>query len=324
MISKNVPVIIGTMLLVGATIFGATQYGKVVNQQKDLAKKEGDIKYLEETLESEIKDNVVLEKENTLLSKKIKELQAIIGKLQSEIKSLESKVKSQKKKIASYDAKLKQIEKDYNSLKKQISEITRSGKSSKAQIVQLENEKALLRKKVEELHQEKEKQLVVTKQTEAEILDKQVSEAKFKRLTSIVNNTSIRFQSITGRKSRFGRPITKVKKKNWQYTIIEFFLEHNDMNLLLDEKFILKVVNTDTKEVLSYIESNPNFPNSDKDSKGIQFKFDGNLVEIAHYNNQQKKKGNYELQVLYLNEDGEEYQLLNGVRAITKDGKFID
>ena len=324
MISKNVPVIIGTVLLVGATIFGATQYGKVVNQQKDLAKKEGDIKYLEETLESEIKENVVLEKENTLLAKQLKELKAIVSKLKSEIASLKSTVKSQKSKIASYDKKLKQIEKDYKALKKQITDFTKSGHASKEQIAKLENEKALLRKKVEELHQEKEKELVVTKQTEAEILDKQVSEAKFKRLTSIVNNTSIRFQSITGRKSRFGRPITKIKKKNWQYTIIEFFLEHNDLNLLLDEKFILKVVNTDTKEVLSYIESNPNFPNSDKDSKGIQFKFDGNLVEIAHYNNQQKKKGNYELQVLYLSEDGEEYQLLNGVRTITKDGKFVD
>jgi len=96
---------------------------------------------------------------------------------------------------------------------------------------------------------------------------------------------------------------------------------HNDLRLLLDESFMVKIVNSDTHEILSYIESNPNFPESDIDTKGMKFKYDGNLVEVAYYNNQDRIGKNYEVQIFYVTDDGEEYLMQNGAKPFIIGGK---
>ena len=98
---------------------------------------------------------------------------------------------------------------------------------------------------------------------------------------------------------------------------------HDDHQLLLDEQFIAKVVNADTHEILSYVESNPNFPESDRDSKGIKFNFDGNLIEIAHFNNQKKQGSNFEVQIFYIDNNGQEHLLNGGVRQFIKNRKVV-
>ena len=90
-----------------------------------------------------------------------------------------------------------------------------------------------------------------------------------------------------------------------------------------NENFIVKIVNSDTQEILSYIESNPNFPESDKDSKGVNFQYDGNLIEIAYYNNQPKEGKNYEAQLFYIDENGKEYLLRHGIKQIIQNRRPI-
>ena len=107
-----------------------------------------------------------------------------------------------------------------------------------------------------------------------------------------------------------------------KYTVVEFFLEHEDLKLLLDEQFLVKIVNSKSGDVLSYIESNPNFPDSEIDSKGVEFKFDGNMLEISYFNNQKKSGDNYEIQIFYLS-NGEEYLLLEGSKPFLKDRKVL-
>ncbi|MFT7605623.1 MAG: hypothetical protein ACI8VT_003220, partial [Saprospiraceae bacterium] len=180
------------------------------------------------------------------------------------------------------------------------------------------------RQEISSLAVQKEQEIVSRQETEAELLDRQISEARFKRITDLVNNTKVKFNKITLSTERFGKAITKIKKENskWKYTVVEFFLEHEDLKLLLDEQFIVKIVNTNNGEILSYIESNPNFPDSEIDSKGVEFKFDGNMLEISYFNNQEKNADNYEVQVFYLSH-GEEYLLLNGTKPFIKDRKAL-
>ena len=104
---------------------------------------------------------------------------------------------------------------------------------------------------------------------------------------------------------------------------MEFTLINEDVRALLDEHFKVKIVNSDTQEILSFIESNPNFPKSSKDSKGLHFNYDGNLVEVAYYNNQAKKGDNFEIQVSYISDDGKEHLLRHGVKKFIEDRKVI-
>ncbi len=84
---------------------------------------------------------------------------------------------------------------------------------------------------------------------------------------------------------------------------------------------VLKIIDMDTNQILSYVESNPNFPDNQLKIDGLQFKFDGNMIEIVHFNNEKKESKNYELQLYYIDEDGEETMLMDGAKQIVKDGK---
>ena len=278
---------------------------------------------MEESLETETQQNILLTDDNIILRDKLKEVRDSIVQLKSELVYLKKKVKKQNKTIKEIKSQLKKVEKDYVALRKHIAELARKDEVDKNLINQLEAEKAELRKQIEKLNVVREQEVIAHQATEKELLDRQVSEARFKRIRDIVNNTKVNFQNIFAKKKRYGRPLGKIKRQNskWRYTVIEFFLVHDDLKLLLDETFVVKVVDSDTHEILSYIESNPNFPNSDIDTKGVKFKYDGNLVEIVYYNNQNRTGKNYEIQIFYVTDDGEEYMLENGNKPFIVGGK---
>ena len=100
-------------------------------------------------------------------------------------------------------------------------------------------------------------------------------------------------------------------------------MEHNQPKTILDKEFVLKIVDMDHQNNVPYIESNPAFPKGMGDDKGISYYFDGNLVEVLHYNNQPKTGKNYEIQVFFKSEDEEEYLLLDGVKQFIQDGSVI-
>lgn len=321
--SKILPIFLGTLIIVSMSAFSVYQYNAIKKEKEKVQYLNDEKEFLAESLEMETHQNIILSDDNTILRQKLAELRDSVSMLQTLVGQLQQKVKQQNATIKKLRAQIGQMEKDYVALKKQISELARKDEVDQNFIMQLESEKAELRKEIANLHIEKEQQVIEHQATEAELIDKQVSEARFIRITDIVNNTRVNFQNVYAKKKRYGRPLSKIKSKNskWHYTIIEFFLIHNDMKMLLDEQFIVKIVDTKTHEILSYIESNPNFPNSDRDTKGVKFKFDGNLVEVAYYNNQNRTGSDYEIQVFYVTENGEEYLLENGTIPFIIDGK---
>ncbi len=323
--TKVLPIAIGVLALIGMASFSVYQTSTIKEQNNTIRVQTEEMKFLEESLQTEMGENELLLSDNTLLRQKIEELQDSIAQLQLVIGTLEGKVKKQTKTICKLRSKIKQLENEYDGLKARIAQEARQENADRELIAQLEAEKAEMRREMANLNQEKNEAAKERKASKKELLDRQVSEARFRRITSIVNNTRIVFEKISLHSKRFGRSITRLKKKNskWRYTTIEFRLDHQDLKLLLDEKFIVKIVDRDNGKVMSYIESNPNFPDSSIDSKGVNFKYDGNLVEISYYNNQPKIAKNYEVQVYFVSDEGEEYLLLNGTRPFVKDRKVI-
>ena len=317
--SKALPLIVGTAILFVLAGFNVHQFSNNEETMKMLEMKDVNINNLQDDLQEEEEENAALTLRNDYLQKKVVDLRDSINFLRSEIYILRKKVSKQDDLIASVNEKLIGIEQNYEELKGQVTRLHEIEKVDKLRIQELEQEKTDIRKAMEKLNRVKEEATVVKEKTEAEIMDAEISKDRFEKLTSLVNNTKVRFDKISIRKSRYGKSLAKIKKSNWKYTIINFYLEHTDLKVLLDEKFIVKIVDMDSNDVLSYIETNPNFPNSDIDSKGVQFNFDGNMIELTHHNNQSKEGRNYEAQIYYVNDEGEEYLLMNGVQQILNE-----
>ncbi len=323
--TKLIVGILGTALLVGFTAVGFKQQQKIEGQSKTIVTQGEEIDFLEESLEATVAENKVLLEENHELENQVAQLRNQVAELKSQVKSLQGKVSRQKRQLRSFDKKLKKMEQQYNQLRDEIAEIHKAGALDKVKIDQLELEKAQIRQQVESLNVQKDQMVKQQQITEAELLDRQVSEARMRRINNIVNETAVEFVNVITRKKRYSKPVNRIRNgKGWKYTIVNFHLNNADKQALLDERFLVKIINSDTHEILSYIESNPNFPNSTIDSKGVPFRFDGNLVEIAHFNNLQKKGKNYEIQVFYVDDQGKEYPLINGLRPLVVSGKVLE
>lgn len=317
--------VLGTACFIGMIAVGVTQNNKIKGQGKTILTQEKEIDFLEENLEATIKENQTLLEENHELENQVIALKAKVNSLKSQIKKLEGKVSKQKKKLWAFESQLKKMQANYEQLKTEIADIHRNGQLDKEKISQLENEKSQIREQMENLQVQKQQISQLQKQTEQELLDRQVSEARYRRIANITNESTVEFVNVIARKKRYNQPVNRIRNgKGWKYTIVNFKINNPDLPSLLDENFVMKIVDSDTHEVLSYIENNPNFPNSTVDSKGVSFKFDGNLVETVHFNNLQKKGKNYEIQISYIGSKGEEYPLVNGRRPLVVKGKVIE
>lgn len=323
--SKTLPAIVGTLLIAGMSIFTFYQLGIIEDQDHTILEQDKEIDFLNVSLKNEVEANGVLLGENIALRDQIDLLSDSIVILQDHIIKLEKTIRGQKKAINSFKSKLRAVEQQYQAIKTEIAELVRKEEVDRTTIANLEADKASLRDEISNLNVKKDEIEQAQIITEAELLDQKVSEARFRRITKLVNETKVRFNKVTLTTKRFGKAIKKIKKENtkWKYTVLEFFLENEDLKLLLDEQFIVKIVDSDSGEVLSYIESNPNFPDSEMDTKGVNFKFDGNMIEVSYYNNQKKAGDNYEVQIFYLS-DGEEYLLLDGAKPFIQNRKVMD
>jgi len=82
-------------------------------------------------------------------------------------------------------------------------------------------------------------------ENEMEILYRESAEANFQRITNIIDNTHVLFKNIKIQKSFNGKSMKKVHKK-WNYTSIDFQLIADNPQLLMEQRFLVRLVNTDT------------------------------------------------------------------------------
>lgn len=321
--TKSIYTILGSTIIIGLSIFSMTQFGTIDKQEKTIVKKESQISALANELSDEIQVSDDLRSENSVLREHISILRDSVAYLNGRVKSLKKRLKKQDKYIRTANKKIKTIGEQYTHLKAEIAHLSKADRLDKSTIEKLELEKKEMRAQIANLNVKKDKIEADKIKTEKELMAQRIEEARYKRISNILNNTQVKFEKISAHKKRYGKKQKKVKNKNWYFTVLEFQLINEDIKLLLDEKFIVKIVNSDTQEILSYIESNPNFPESKKDSKGVHFNYDGNLIEIAYYNNQPKEGKNYEVQISYIDDAGKEYLLRHGIKQIVQNRKTI-
>ncbi len=133
---------------------------------------------------------------------------------------------------------------------------------------------------------------------------------------SLVENTKVIYNYIACRNDRYGRKIKKLKSgaKNWKYTFLQFNLETENNNLLLDKQFRMRVLSTDLNTYLNFT--------TDKQPKPVSwydFQYEGEPVKISLYNEDNIKGKSFDIQIFYI-VDGEEYLLEDFQKSIFEDG----
>ena len=322
--SKTLISLIGATLLIGLGIFAFQQNTTIGVQDKTIITQKKEIVSLEESLDITIEEKHALLAENAVLKDQISILRDSVKMLNKKVAVLRRQVKKQKNTIRAIQAKVKKFETEYAALKNKIAILSREGQANKDLIAKMETEKTNMRTQVNSLNAEIVNKVKKYQMTKEELMDLKASRTEMERIAKITDNTKVLFQHISIRKDRYGKPLKKVGKdgKKWRYTLIKFNLENSDQKMILDEKFMVKIIDKDTGEPISHIEPNPSFPDSYVDSKGITFKYDGNLVELAFRNNEAKKASSYEVQVSYIN-GNDEYLLLNGTKTFILGKKII-
>ncbi len=303
--SKNVPVIILTFILLGIAAFAIIQFNtnrgqqnKIETLKENLKNTAHELDSTKEVYEKTIEEKLVLEEQNLVLRDSIRKLNNLIVRLRNIITEKEQE-------IADLNKNIDRRSYSYQKLKEKISALYRKEKVNKKKVDQLEREKAKLKKEIERLARKQETIIAEKGVTTEDLLDYQASKAAFERIKDIAENTIVRYKTISPKRSKYGRDITRIDKNssNWNFTIIELKLDHPDISSIVDEKFILKIRDEDNHKNMTYFSENPNFPSDYID--GIPFKFDGNLVEIIFHNAQQKKGKNYSINVYIVKDDGE-------------------
>jgi len=322
--SKTVLSLIGTTFLVCLGIFSVRQNGTIHTQGTTIVEQKKEIVALEESLDITIEEKHVLLEENTVLRENIVILRDSVKSLTRKVRSLAKGAKKQKATIKALQAQVKTYQADYNHLKAQIVSLSKQDGANKQMLAQLTAERDQIRQQLSQTSGDMLNKVEAYKMTKQELMDMKTNQAEMARIANITDQTRVNFQHVSARKTRYGKPLKKIKKegKHWKYTLVKFYLEHPDQKSLLDEKFMIKIINKKTGEPISHIEPNPAFPESYMDNKGIEFAYNGELIEVAFRNNEKKVAANYEVQISYLTK-GEEYLLVNGSRAIITKGEAI-
>ena len=324
--SRTIGWVSGSFLLMALTVYASYQYSTINKKDGVIKTQHSQIIRLDDDLFKETQLRMEAEATVMEMGITISQLRDSVAMLQENIAGLKRRVRKQDKTLSALSKKLKNFENDYDILKQEITALSRKEAIDQERIQALELEKEDIRNAMATVEIKREREIVEQTKTQKALLEQKLKEERFRKITRIIDNTRVIYKKVSTQKKRFGKTMKRLKKKNtsWAYTVLEFQLVHDENQVLLDENFIAKIVDSDSGEILSYIENNPNFPDSDKNTKGLKFKFDGNLIELAHYNNQEKTGKNYEVQLFYIDSEGQEHLLRGGIKQFLKGRKLVD
>ena len=322
--TKSLTIALSCILLVSLGIFSAFQVKKLNTTKTNLTEQLKAVNDLNESLEIEKEETAILTEQNYILNDENLILRDSIAKLHKVIARLRSKVQRQDARIAELENKLDYLQQQYDSKKQNIAILSRKETVDNQAIASIEAEKAVIKEQINTIQAEQNVAQTTKMAAENEMQDKIESEERFRKIVDVVNNTRIKFQDIEIKMEPTGQPVSKLisEGKNWKHTTIEFFMNHEDAKVLLDEEFVVKIIDMDFQEELTFVSNNPMSPKNADFENGAPFHYDGNLVEIYHNNKDPKRGRNFEVQVYYKSDDGEEYLLLDGVKQFIKDGSL--
>ena len=312
------------LALAGVTILFLTSMmlyqGSVISDKNDAIQRYGKtVKSLEGDVEFEQRINADLMDEKEVLLDSIAVLNERIFLLEANINELENRVRELEQRIAGRNKKITE-------LKSKIAQLTQAGSQNLERIRELERQKSQLQLEQEASYEQvevQEEQIAVMENDRAQRIHERQN---VQQLSDLLAQTVVRFDRVKLRKKPHGGNLNKKisrKEKKWNYTLLEFFLDHPEPRLLTGEEFLLTIVDADTKELLAYNQENPEFPDAVHESAGVPFTFDGNKVEVLYYNQNEKVGRNYEVQVSVVR-DGKAHRLVNGTYTLVSDRRILD
>ena len=326
--TRNLFVALGSCAIVGLSFFSIQQVGSIVKKNELLVRQDQYISELKTVSKEDDSVIVDLRSENQILKQQIHFLRDSIEHLNNTIAKLRRSSKQQTRAIADVKAQLQLYQARHDQLELEMKEtrvaIQPNNQKNTIKITQLETEKLELLEQVRELEAQKMSYEVLKAENEMELLYQQSAEANYQRISNIMNNTQVQFNSITIQQKANSKALKKIRKK-WNYTNIGFQLISDDMRLLMEQKFLVKIVDTDTQEILKTIAQGEGGKKAFEDFKlnGALVTFDGSKINIAHYNHHPKTGQNYEVQIFYLDHSGKEYLLRHGTKQFIKHGKIM-
>lgn len=328
--NNNLPLILVGILLLGAVIFSFRQCGTITSLEETVQQQTTQISDLENNLQEETQSKNVaietseeLQEANVQLTEEKAVLNKEISKLKKEIKNLKLRIKAQTESLVDVRTRLKEKENKILQLESDMVGLNRKKRADRKKIEALEAEKKTLNAGITQLNEEKLTILSDKDSLVNQMIEKQDVEEIYKEKMEIIENTTVNFQSIIPREKENGNPIKRIKKGNWNYTDVEFSMYHDEMILIQEENFVLKILDAQTRQPLPLRQSNPKFPDSEKNAKALPFVFGENPMTMQHYNNENKKGNSYEIGIFYV-VDGKEFLLRHGVVRFAQNGRFIN
>ncbi len=326
--TRNLSIALGSCAIIGLSFFSIQQVGSIVKKNELLVKQDQYITELKTVSKEDDSVIVDLRSENQVLKEQIHILQDSIDFLNNTIKKLRQSNKLQNRAIADVQSQLELYQARYDQLELEMQEnnvmVLPDNPADAKKIADLQAEKADLLAQVDKLKAQQMKYEAIKAENEMELLYRQSAEANYQRITNIMNNTQVQFNNISIQAKSNGKSLNKIRK-NWNYTTIDFQLIYEDMRLLMDQRFLVRLVNTDTQEILGTIAEGTGDKkmSGDSEEEGAIVQFTGGKINLSYYNHQPKTGQNYEVQIFYMDDSSKEYLLRHGTRQFVKNGKLI-
>jgi hypothetical protein len=325
---KVARIAIAALLTLGLTGWSVSQLYTGTKQAQKITAQQINMQSLTTSLQNEMvaKEQLiarinVLEDENATLRAEVATLKNDLQARQQAIKNIEAKLNA----LMAENAQLKNNAQPTTNTEETFA--ARGGNAvesinNNARIAELIQARTQLMLEVEKLTQNQTKLSADLQANKQKLADSKVNEMRLLRLNNILQNTKIEYQSIGLRKTRDGKSVNKVQTggDHWQYTVATLQLKNPDNSMVVDENFILKVVDGITQEPVPNIEINAAF--TSKEASGVSFKYTGKPMEIVHFNDSRKLGKHYDIKIFYRFDD-KEYLLSYGTVSVVRDGKAI-
>jgi len=323
--NKLVIGVLGFAILMGSIVVTGKQWKKIEAQNQSIENQKTEIGYLSENLNMQVKENEALEEENFLLEEHTGIMRDSVMRMQKKLVAYRKSDSKQKRYIALVDKKMSEINQAYTALRTQMGKLVKEKAADQDEMQNLMKKQSQLLAQMESLKSKKKwAERVNTKPVKIEENITEVTPIIKGSMHSSMIGTRVDILEIALKKKLFGKQLKRIKKGDeWRYSILKINMNHPQLAMLMDKNFKLKIVDLDNNKVLSYVESNPNFPNSSLDSKGIGFNYEGKPIELVYYNKDEKESKNFALQFLYVDDTGKEHIIPGASRQIVKDGKVI-
>lgn len=321
--NRNYRLIGLTTLGFGLAGFGWFQQNTIEFQGQTIVFHERTIAKLRDELRLELRQNGLLRLENEGLLAENRLLRDSIFWLENRVSELNDKLAWHEATLAGIRAELEKKVRELVAAQKELAELKRQQASvaaitekesqveaTKNQAIALQNMKA---------HEDISKQETVEFRDQVSIKTQLLEDA-----FNLAKTTTVRVKNLALRHSKIEKPISELDAdgKNWLFSdmIIEF--ENPKMEVLSEQKFIVKFIDLGTKKPLPSEEVNPAFPDSEQNTSGFEVKWMGKPV-AGYYASRSVKTGkNFDIQVYYLY-DNQEIIMPNARRPIIRNGLVI-